>query len=247
MAGLLPRRRRIEELRERYGFRTVDELTLDELFELKRSVVRNVHGKVIGYVLKIVADKKLMRAEKVVIKLLRDEGEGVLARERIIEVSPRNVLLVKGYIFVVRSLDEGTINRIMKIGLANIVTENNLVGLASKDLEVGVRAAPGKIAEEISTRHKTVEAQPELKPVPAAKDVLLDEKKRIIEETAVLREKYELLRNSLKSLTEKWFKGFVSLDDYLSQSEKIRRELDEVKRLLAGALGGFEERSFREH
>ena len=252
------RRNRIEELKEKYCFRTVEDVPLEELHELKRGIIRNPYGKMIGYVLKIIADKRKRSAEKVVIKLLREENE-LIVREKIIEVNPRFLIIFNGYIFLVRNIDEVTLNKIVKIGMSNVLTEDNLVltreddSVLTSPVTIGKQFIEGRTTMKAamdSTRQATAmntyssditdDAARDRVMEIKVKDMGLqseDERRELELTLLTLKEKYENLRRVLHELTSRWFKGFISLDDYLAEQEKIRSELEEVKRLISGLVG----------
>ncbi|MCD6369268.1 MAG: hypothetical protein J7L38_05690, partial [Thermoproteales archaeon] len=66
-----------------------------------------------------------------------------------------------------------------------------------------------------------------------------EDRERIAETLETLKEKYRNLRLRAQDLTQKWFKGLVELDDYIAEKERILKEIDEVKRLIAGFTGDF--------
>ncbi|RLE65672.1 MAG: hypothetical protein DRJ47_04325 [Thermoprotei archaeon] len=249
---LVSRKNSVEEIKEKYGFKTIEDLTLDELYEIKGSIVRNPYGKAIGYILKIIADRRNKRAEKIVIKILREEDD-LIVREKIIEVRPNNVVLLEGYLFLVKNLNEYYVNKIIRKGLPNVLSEINLV---STKEGVSLPEVPTGAGKNLVTKHETQIIQtPEVLKSFSTQDTgyrnplkelrvknvgySREDRERIAETLETLKEKYRNLRLRAQDLTQKWFKGLVELDDYIAEKERILKEIDEVKRLIAGFTGDF--------
>jgi len=225
--SIFPRRTVKKDLKEIFPYRTVSEYDLSELPEFKHSLVRTVRGDVYGYIVYIIGDRKKRKAEKVVIKRFKEESN---VKEHVVEVKAEKLIVVEGFVFIVREVTRETLQRIYEEGIPNILSEINVVK-REEELMIS-RRFYGKEAidhafssglmeeksEKLNSLKEDLRSKENSEPLTRIVDVLLS------------KELY--LKNRLEALLELWFEGRISLDEYLEKKSRITRELSEVRRKL---------------